>query len=161
LSNDSLKNDSLLGNSELASSLALRSSRLLLRHPPRFVAAASIVLAAARRPSGSGKGEGPVSEDAASVLSPALRQRLCMAAPEDEVRIGECLADLRSILLKEATADAEKSAAGVSSPAKFGTPPSAGFGGSRYRFHESTEKFCDKLLSQSCRGKVSLQLNRY
>ena len=108
---DAEKNESVLGNAELAASLAHRSSQFGYSHPPRAVASASIILAIRTCQS---KEEETLKEDN---LERFLRQRLCL----DETDLKDCCNQMETLLWSELP----KSPAGntKSSPEKIVTPP--------------------------------------
>ena len=106
-----VKNESMLGNAELAAALVHRSSQFGFCHPPRAVASASIILAIRTCQS---KEEEILEEEN---LKRFLRQRLCL----DETDLKDCCDQMEKLLWSELP----KSPAGntKSSPEKSVTPP--------------------------------------
>jgi len=95
-----VKNDVVVvGNAEMAATLVYRSSQFGFRHPPRSVASASIILAIrACQSSEEGAGSTPTPLDWSRLLSPGLRQRLCLTTAEDEDELRDCCNEMEKLL---------------------------------------------------------------
>ena len=95
-----VKNDVVVvGNAETAATLVYRSSQFGFRHPPRSVASASIILAIrACQSSEEGAGSSSTPLDWPRLLSPGLRQRLCLTTAEDEDELRDCCNEMETLL---------------------------------------------------------------